>query len=87
MICLLRSRNRMNGIDTLWIPGMDHAGIATQVIVEKKIWAERRRTRHDIGRDEFEREVWKWKTEKSNVIGNTADAFRHTVHTVTRASF
>lgn len=60
----------MRGIQTLWIPGLDHAGIATQVMVEKKLWSERKQTRHDIGKDEFLKEIWKWKDEKANVIGN-----------------
>lgn len=47
---------------------MDHAGIATQVVVEKKIWSEQKKTRHDIGRDQFKKEILKWKDEKANVI-------------------
>ena len=46
-----------------WIPGYDHAGIATQVVVEKKIWNDRKQTRHDIGKDEFIKEVFDWKDE------------------------
>ncbi|CAH8642692.1 unnamed protein product [Schistosoma rodhaini] len=60
--------HRMNGKVTLWIPGCDHAGIATQVVVEKKLWREKKLTRHDIGRDEFVKEVWKWKEEKGDRI-------------------
>lgn len=59
----------MKGVETLWVPGMDHAGIATQVVVEKKLWKEKGITRHDIGRARFEEEVWKWKHEKAKVIG------------------
>jgi valyl-tRNA synthetase len=51
----------MRGYETLWIPGCDHAGIATQVVVEKQLWKEEKKTRHDVGRDEFLRRVWKWK--------------------------
>jgi valyl-tRNA synthetase len=58
----------MLGCPVVWIPGMDHAGIATQVVVEKKLWQEQKLTRHDIGRDSFVKEVWKWKEEKGNVI-------------------
>jgi hypothetical protein len=47
---------------------MDHAGIATQVVVEKKLWQEQKLTRHDIGRDRFVEEVWKWKEEKAKLI-------------------
>lgn len=48
---------------------MDHAGIATQVVVEKKLWKERGLTRHDIGREAFEEEVLKWKLDKASSIG------------------
>jgi valyl-tRNA synthetase len=47
---------------------MDHAGIATQVVVEKKLWQEQKLTRRDIGRDRFVEEVWRWKEEKGNAI-------------------
>ncbi|KAK3588285.1 hypothetical protein CHS0354_009300 [Potamilus streckersoni] len=60
---------RMRGyVPVLWIPGCDHAGIATQVVVEKKLWQERKVTRHQLGREEFVKEVWKWKHEKGNQI-------------------
>lgn len=58
----------MRGIESLWLPGMDHAGIATQVVVEKKLWKERQLTRHDLGRELFEKEIWKWKNEKATKI-------------------
>lgn len=51
------------------MPGMDHAGIATQVVVEKKLWKEQGLTRHEIGRKAFEEEVLKWKLEKASSIG------------------
>lgn len=59
---------RMSGYNTLWVPGMDHAGIATQVVVEKKIMRERRQTRHDLGREKFVSEVWNWKNEYGGKI-------------------
>ncbi|CAK9135223.1 unnamed protein product [Ilex paraguariensis] len=59
---------RMSGYNTLWVPGMDHAGIATQVVVEKKIMRERRLTRHDVGRERFVSEVWNWKNEYGGTI-------------------
>ncbi|PRQ60023.1 putative valine--tRNA ligase [Rosa chinensis] len=59
---------RMSGYNALWVPGMDHAGIATQVVVEKKLMRERNLTRHDIGRDEFVSEVWKWKNNYGGTI-------------------
>ncbi|XP_072949583.1 valine--tRNA ligase [Epargyreus clarus] len=60
--------HRMNGRTTLWNPGCDHAGIATQVVVEKKIWREEQLTRHDLGREEFIKRVWQWKEEKGGRI-------------------
>lgn len=53
----------MQGKRVLWNPGCDHAGIATQAVVEKKIKRERNLTRHDLGRDTFLQEVWKWKEQ------------------------
>lgn len=58
--CLTRW-HRMCGKNTLWVPGTDHAGIATQVVVEKRLMREKGITRHDLGRDKFLEEVWKWK--------------------------
>lgn len=52
----------------MWVPGVDHAGIATQVVVEKKLWKEKRVTRVNLGREQFEEEIWKWKDEKCNKI-------------------
>ncbi|XP_059826939.1 valine--tRNA ligase [Hypanus sabinus] len=60
--------HRMRGETTLWNPGCDHAGIATQVVVEKRLWRESRKTRHDLGRQRFVEEVWKWKHEKGDRI-------------------
>ncbi|KAI0227477.1 Valine--tRNA ligase [Lamellibrachia satsuma] len=60
--------HRMCGRSVLWNPGCDHAGIATQVVVEKKLWREKQRTRHDLGRDKFIEEVWQWKNEKGSRI-------------------
>ena len=50
----------MQGYRTLWLPGMDHAGIATQNVVEREL-AEDGKTRHDLGREEFVERVWEWK--------------------------
>ncbi|KAK8402181.1 hypothetical protein O3P69_001346 [Scylla paramamosain] len=60
--------NRMKGRTTLWVPGCDHAGIATQVAVEKKVKREEGITRHDLGREEFMKRVWQWKNEKGHRI-------------------
>ncbi len=59
--------HRMKGNRTLWLPGMDHAGIATQFVVERQLAKEKIR-RQDLGREEFERRVWQWKTESGGVI-------------------
>lgn len=60
--------HRMNDRTTLWLPGCDHAGIATQVVVEKKIWRESGKTRHDLGREKFLEKVWDWRNEKGTRI-------------------
>ncbi|MDN5355013.1 MAG: valyl-tRNA synthetase [Candidatus Cloacimonadota bacterium] len=59
---------RMTGLPTLWIPGTDHAGIATQNIVEKELYQKEGKTRHDIGREELIKRIWQWKEEKGNRI-------------------
>ncbi len=59
---------RMQGRDVLWLPGTDHAGIATQAVVEKKLWEERRVRRRDLGRDAFLKEVWAWKEQYGATI-------------------
>ncbi|XP_014667746.1 PREDICTED: valine--tRNA ligase-like [Priapulus caudatus] len=60
--------HRMRGETTLWNPGCDHAGIATQVVVEKKLWKEQQLTRHNIGREAFVDMAWQWKNEKGSRI-------------------
>ena len=64
--CLTRMK-RMQGYEALWLPGMDHAGIATQNVVEKQL-AARGLTRHDLGREEFVKKVWEWKAESGGQI-------------------
>ena len=59
--------NRMKGCNTLWQAGTDHAGIATQMVVERQLNAEKK-TRHDLGRDEFIDRIWKWKEESGGTI-------------------
>ena len=61
---------RMQGFCVLWLPGTDHAGIATQAVVEKKLLAEQKTTRNELGREKFLEEVWKWKDEYGNRILN-----------------
>jgi len=58
---------RMQGFNALWLPGTDHAGIATQNVVEKALAKEGKR-RQDLGRDEFVKRVWAWKEEYGNTI-------------------
>eukprot|EP01012_Entosiphon_sulcatum_P020453 TRINITY_DN253_c1_g1_i3.p1 TRINITY_DN253_c1_g1~~TRINITY_DN253_c1_g1_i3.p1 ORF type:complete len:1003 (+),score=254.75 TRINITY_DN253_c1_g1_i3:934-3942(+) len=60
--------HRMKGDNTLYLPGLDHAGIATQVVVEKKLKAEEGKTRHDYTREEFVKRVWQWKQEYGDRI-------------------
>src|SRR3954467_5571737 len=58
---------RMHGKNTLWQPGIDHAGIATQTVVERQLQREGK-TRHELGREEFEKRVWAWKNESGGRI-------------------
>jgi valyl-tRNA synthetase len=60
---------RMNGYEAMWMPGTDHAGIATQNVVERKL-AKSGKSRHDLGREAFIDEVWKWKAEHHATITN-----------------
>ncbi|MDN2453037.1 valine--tRNA ligase [Lactobacillus sp. UCMA15818] len=60
-------QKRMQGFDTLWLPGMDHAGIATQAKVEARL-AEQGISRYDLGREKFIETVWKWKDEYADII-------------------
>ncbi len=64
---LLIRMKRMKGFETLWLPGMDHAGIATQNVVEKQLATEKK-SRHDLGREEFIKKVWEWKAESGGAI-------------------
>ncbi|EJL6340944.1 valine--tRNA ligase [Vibrio cholerae] len=59
---------RMKGKNTLWQVGTDHAGIATQMVVERKIAAEEGKTKHDYGRDVFIDKIWEWKAESGGTI-------------------
>ena len=64
--CLTRLK-RMQGFEALWLPGMDHAGIATQNVVEKQL-AAKGLSRHDLGREDFVKKVWEWKAESGGQI-------------------
>ncbi|WP_394822427.1 valine--tRNA ligase [Pendulispora albinea] len=59
--------HRMRGFNTLWQPGMDHAGIATQTVVERQLLREKK-TRHELGREAFEQRIWQWKAESGGRI-------------------
>ena len=60
---------RMKGSDTLWQPGTDHAGIATQMVVERQLLPTRAVSRHDLGREKFVEAVWDWKEHSGDTIG------------------
>lgn len=64
---LLIRFNRMKGKDALWQPGTDHAGIATQMVVERRLEADKL-TRHDLGRQKFIEKIWEWKEESGGTI-------------------
>ena len=64
---ILIRRRRMQGYEALWLPGMDHAGIATQNVVEKQLAADGL-SRHDLGREKFLEKVWSWKAESGGTI-------------------
>ncbi len=71
---------RMKGKNTLWQVGTDHAGIATQMVVERKLAAEENKSRHDLGREKFLEKVWEWKeqsgdhiTQQMRRLGNSVD--------------
>ncbi|MCP0887659.1 valine--tRNA ligase [Ligilactobacillus sp. WILCCON 0076] len=66
---LIIRQKRMQGFDTLWLPGMDHAGIATQAKVEARL-AEDGISRYDLGREKFVDKVWEWKGEYADIIHN-----------------
>src|SRR6201988_4112844 len=64
---VIARRKRMQGFNTLWLPGMDHAGIATQNVVEREL-AKEGLSRHDLGREAFVERVWQWKAESGGKI-------------------
>jgi len=64
---ILVRRARLEGREALWLPGTDHAGIATQTVVERELRKEKK-TRHHLGRDKFLEKVWSWREEKGGII-------------------
>ena len=69
---MLTRWKRMQGFDTLWQPGLDHAGIATQLMVEKELANNGEPKRTDMGREKFLGKVWDWKADKGGVIEQQA---------------
>ena len=69
---LIRWR-RMQGYNALWMPGTDHAGIATQAVVERRLFEEEKKTRHDLGREALVARIWDWKKEyETRILGQLA---------------
>src|ERR1041385_8230502 len=66
---ILTRWKRMSGFNCLWLPGVDHAGIATQMVVEKELKKTEKKSRHDLGRAEFLKRVWQWKEKYGARIG------------------
>ena len=65
---ILARRARQTGREVLWLPGTDHAGIATQTVVERQLRKEEGKTRRDLGREEFLKRVWTWKEKHGGII-------------------
>jgi len=67
---ILARQKRMQGYNVLWMPGTDHAGIATQAVVERRLLTEEGKTRHDLGREALVERIWKWKDEyEARILG------------------
>ncbi|MFM8434130.1 MAG: class I tRNA ligase family protein, partial [Planctomycetia bacterium] len=70
---LVRTR-RMQGFRTLWMPGTDHAGIATQAVVERRLLEEEKLSRHDLGREKLVARIWAWKEQyEKRILGQLRD--------------
>jgi valyl-tRNA synthetase len=67
---ILSRKARMDGCEVLWLPGTDHAGIATQMMVERQLKKEEKKSRHDLGREAFLKRVWVWKEKHGDIIIN-----------------
>src|SRR5690606_13098690 len=67
ILCRLK---RMQGFEVLWMPGTDHAGIATQAVVERRLLQEEKLSRHDLGREGLVERIWKWKEQyEARILG------------------
>ncbi|XP_045532394.1 valine--tRNA ligase, mitochondrial 1 isoform X1 [Pieris brassicae] len=67
---VIARKKRSQGYNVMWLPGTDHAGIATQRVVEKYLKTKKNIDRHSLGKEEFTKEVWKWKEKQGNTISN-----------------
>src|SRR5688572_30270159 len=65
---ILTRHHRMKGFASLWLPGVDHAGIATQAVVERELMRHEKKTRQELGRDAFLERVWAWKEKNGSRI-------------------
>ncbi len=65
---ILARHKRMQGFEVLWLPGVDHAGIATQSVIERQLRKEEKKTRHHLGREEFLKRAWAWKDKHGDII-------------------
>src|SRR6516165_7123659 len=65
---ILTRMHRMAGLNTVWIPGIDHAGIAKQAVVEKQLKEQENKTRHDVGREGLVARIWEWKQQYGDRI-------------------
>ncbi len=64
----------MQGYNALWMPGTDHAGIATQAVVERRLREEEKKTRHDLGREELVKRIWQWKDQyEKRILGQLGE--------------
>ena len=67
---ILIRQKRMQGFETLWMPGTDHAGIATQAVVERRLLAEEKLSRHELGREGLVARIWQWKNDyEARILG------------------
>ena len=67
---ILIRQKRMQGFETLWMPGTDHAGIATQAVVERRLLAEEKLSRHELGREGLVERIWQWKNDyEARILG------------------
>ncbi len=73
---ILIRMKRMQGFNTLWMPGTDHAGIATQAVVERRLFEEEKKTRHDLGREGLVERIWEWKDQyEARILGQLKPAW------------